>query len=346
MKILVVFTGGTIGSTVKNGIADVSGEASKILLDICSDYDNAEFEYLSPFNILSENANCGTLTAICNFMLDIDYEKYDGVIITHGSDTLAYTSAMLGLVLSWVKIPVVITAADYVLTLPQSNGTENFKASIDFISDFVNGIHNNTGVFTVWKNKGESIKVYISTRLNEADGYLDSFTSWGGEEFGIIENNHFKRTSADINPECTMPCEKTAFLRKGKVCFRNDVLLLHSYVGMDFNAVDISGKSAVLLKLYHSATFCNDGTFTSFSKFAERCFENGVDVFVYSVKSTEYKYKSVEGMENSRIIPLYNINTPSAYCKVMLAYAVDVKLKDNIIENNLFYEQTTSAGNT
>ena len=167
MRILVVFTGGTIGSTVKNGIADVDSEASKILLDICSDYDSTEFEYLSPFNILSENANCNTLTRICNFMLDIDYEKYDGVIITHGSDTLAYTSAMLGFVLSWVKIPVVITAADYVLTLPQSNGTENFKASIDFISDFVNGIHNNTGVFTVWKNKGESIKgEFTSTALH------------------------------------------------------------------------------------------------------------------------------------------------------------------------------------
>ena len=109
---------------------------------------------------------------------------------------------------------------------------------------------------------------------------------------------------------------------------------------MDFNAVDISGKSAVLLKLYHSSTFCNDGAVTAFPKFAERCFENGVDVFVYSVKRTEYRYKSVEGMENYRIIPLYNINTSAAYCKIMLAYAVDVKYRKDIIENNLFYERT------
>lgn len=338
MKILIVFTGGTIGSSVKNGIADVDSGTSSILLDICSKYNDTDFEYISPFNILSENSTCNTLAEICNFMLNIDFDKYNGIVITHGSDTLAYTSAMLGIVLSWVKIPIVITAADYVLTSPNSNGTENFKASIDFIIDFVNGFHNNSGVFTVWKNKGESAKVHISTRLNEADSYLDSFTSWGGAEFGIVKGSHFIRTDNSINPECTVPCEKTSFLKERYLTFNSGILLLNSYVGFDFDSVNIFGKSAVLLKLYHSATFCNDGTETSFLRFADRCINNGTDVFVFSEKKTDYKYKSVENMEVTKIEPLYNINTTSAYCKLLLAYAVDDELKNDIISENLFYE--------
>ena len=338
MKILIVFTGGTIGSSVKNGIADIDKGTSNILLNICSEYNNIDFEYISPFNILSENSTCNTLSQICNFMLNIDFSKYTGVIITHGSDTLGYTSAILGLALSWVKIPIVVTAADYVLTSPNSNGTVNFKASVDFISDFANGLHSNGGVFTIWKNRGEDVKVHISTRLNEADGFTDSFTSWGGSEFGIIKDGHFIRTDNAVNPECTIPCEKTAFLKGKNTAFNNDILLLNSYVGLDFDSISVSGKSAVLLRLYHSATFCNDGTETSFLRFADRCIKNGVDVFVYSAKRTEYKYKSAESVGNFDIVPLYNINTTSAYCKLLLAYSVEDKHRSEIISDTLFYE--------
>lgn len=336
MKILTVLTGGTIGSSVKNGIADVDSGTSCILMDICKDYPNIEFEYISPINYLSENATCDTLSEICNFMLNIDFQKYDGVIITHGSDTLAYTSAMLGMVLSWVKIPIAITAADYVLTSPKSNGIHNFRASIDFIKDSTSNLHNNTGVFTIWKNNDENVKVYISTRLNEADGRLDKFSSWGNAEFGTMENSHFKRNSNVINPDFTISCKNTVFLKGKKLNFKNNVLLLQSHVGFDFDSVNIEGKSAVIFKLYHSATACTVGDKTSFLKFAKKCSENNVDVYVYPVKKMDYKYKSTENIKN--IISLYNINTSSAYCKALLAYAVDYQHREEIIKENLFYE--------
>ncbi len=338
MKILTVFTGGTIGSVVKNGIADVDISASKPLTDICSHYNNIEFEYISPFNILSENLTCGTLSQICSFMLSIDFNKYDGIIITHGSDTLAYTSAVLGMVLSFAKIPIVITAADYVLTSPRSNGKENFTASINFIKAFAEGNHRNTGVFTIWKNRGEAVKVYISTRINEADSYLDSFSSFGGAEFGIMQGEQFIRTDKYINPDCTKPCQDTIFLYKQSIIFNNKVLFLQSYPGLDFSAADISNKAAVLLKLYHSATACTVGESASFLKFAQHCFENNVDVYVYSAKKGEYIYKSAENMLSGNIAPLYNINTPAAYCKILLAYAVDKKHREEVIHGNLFYE--------
>ena len=335
MKILVVFTGGTIGSSVTDGIADVDVGASKTLIEIYKNRTDIEFECISPFNILSENSTCETLSEICSFMLSIEFEKYDGVIITHGSDTLSFTSALLGLVLSWVRIPIVITAADYVLTIPESNGWDNFKASVDFIKGFSDATHSNTGVFTIWKNHGENVKVYISTRLNEADGYLDSFSGWGGVPFGTMENGSFKRADSEINPLHTEPCEKTAFLKNRDIRFKNDIILIQSYVGLNFDSVDIKEKSAVLLKLYHSATACTQGRNTSFLKFAERCFENGTDVYVYSAKKSEYIYKSAEEFKFRDIVPMYNINTSSAYSKLLLSYATGEK---GIICRNLFYE--------
>ena len=139
MKILIVFTGGTIGSSVLNGVADVDEKNSGTLMNICQNKPGIEFEFVSPVNILSENSDCDTLSVICSFMLSLDYENYDGVILTHGSDTLSFTSSILGMMLSWVKIPIVITAANYVLSSPKSNGKDNFTASLDFIKSFHEG---------------------------------------------------------------------------------------------------------------------------------------------------------------------------------------------------------------
>ena len=330
MRILVVFTGGTIDSTINNGFADIGKNPAAQLLRLCS--RNADFECVSPFSILSENANCSTLSDLCSFMLNVDYSLYDGVIVTHGSDTLAYSSAMLGLVLSWVEIPVVITAANYPLSMPQSNGNENFNAALDFIADFANGCHKNTGVFTVWKNDDEPVNVHIACRLNQADNFLDSFSSYCGVPCGIVSNGHFIRTESVKNPLFAKPCRVTEFLRGKKLRFNNNVLLLHSYVGLDFNALSLKGKSAVLLKLYHSATFCSQGENTSFPDFVSRCCNENVDVYVYPAKKSDYLYGSSKNLDDKKIRFLYNVNTPAAYAKLLLAYNIEPE-KQNFIIN-------------
>lgn len=342
MRILVVFTGGTIGSIVKNGVADTDSSACEPLIQICSGYSDIEFEYCTPFQLLSENITCSTLSDICSFMLSIDFEKYTGIILTHGSDTLAYTSAMLGMALSFVKIPIIITAANYVLDSPKSNGLYNFRASVEFIREFHKKNHSNTGVFTIWKNNGEDTKVYISTRLNEADGFLDSFSSWGGTEFGIVKDNCFIRSDNPINPIVTAACEKTSFLMKRKIIFPNNIILIQSYPGLDYNSVKLTGKSAAVVRLYHSATACTQGDNTSILKFAERCHTLGVELYLYSAKNNDYIYKSAENITGIHFNHLFNINTFSAYCKVLLAFSVDKKDKYDIINTNLFYETIES----
>lgn len=336
MRILVVLTGGTIGSSIVNGVADVNCAMGKYLLDLYgyNDAGSVVFECVSPINILSENSTPHTLAQICSFMLSVRYENYDGVIVTHGSDTLNYTSALLGMALSWVEIPIVVTAADYVLELPYSNGLNNFRASVDFIKCFHMGLHSNCGVFTVWQNPGEEAKVYISTRLNEADGYNDFFTSWGGTAFGTVVNGIFKRIDNSINPEQTKNNSVLSYLKNQNLSFENNVLLLHSYPGLDFNAFSLHGKRAVLLNMYHSATVCIEGDDTSFLKFIEKCNENKISVFVCSAKLSQYTYKTSRKMLDKNVISLYNIGICTAYTKILLSYGIGA----DIMKYNLFYE--------
>ena len=136
-KILIVLTGGTIGSQAEGECVNVTDTSPYRLLRLYKETygqkeaDEEEFEVIQPMAILSENMDLEAWSRLCRVMWDIPCEKYAGVIVTHGSDTLSYTSALLGLLLGHVEIPVVLTASNYPLGEKGSNGLTNFRSAVE-----------------------------------------------------------------------------------------------------------------------------------------------------------------------------------------------------------------------
>ena len=328
MKILFVFTGGTIGSVEKDGVADVErSTAARIAAFTGEDEENIETAF--PYNILSENASCGTLSAITSYMLAVDHSKYDGVIVTHGSDTLAYTATMLAHALSWVDKPVVITAANYVMSDPRSNAEANVKAAYDFIAQ------KRCGVYAVWKNDGEQPRVHLAAKLLEADGALDRFDSWGGEAFGVMDDGVFIRTKNESELDRILPDKRLEFLKNRKLDLKNNVLFIHSRVGLDHRDYNLKGKAAVLLKLYHSGTACMTGESCSFGYLADICKKNGVDLYITPAKRGSYIYRSAQGFGETSAHPIYNTSDIAAYTKLMLAYSLEDEERAAVIKTLL-----------
>ncbi len=332
MKILFIFTGGTIGSLERGGVADVDINVSKSLAQLCP---NDDLEFASPFNMLSENANVETLSQLLNFMLAVDYNKFDGVIVTHGSDTLAYTSNLLGLSLGWVSKPVVITAANYVMTDPRSNARENIIGAVTFIEEVNRGRIPGHGVFVSWTNTGENTKIHAASRLLEADAYSDSFTSFGNA-YGEIIDGRFSAFDTKNSAGSQL-----GFLKNRKLTLRSDVLLIHSYVGLDYKNINIDKNiKAVLLKLYHSGTSCMYGgedDSRSFLYLAKMCKSKGVDLYITPAKSGSYIYKSAEGFKNTAAMPIYNLSEYTAYTSLLLAYALEGEDRKRVIEELMNY---------
>ena len=299
MKILFVFTGGTIGCKEINGIADVDSGVSQQIVSFCGGKGD-EFEFAFPYNMLSENATCETLSQICTYMLSIDYDKYDGVILTHGSDTLAYTANLLGAALSWVKIPIVITAANYVMTDSRSNAKTNITAAYNFIKDAYN-----IGVFVSWQNRGEAVKLHPATGLLEADSMTDSFNSFGEAKKG----------------------NDLAFLKNRIINIKENVMLLHSYVGFECSSINLTGKEAVLLKLYHSGTAC----MSTFLKLAEMCRENNTDLYVTPIKNNGYIYSSALGFSKTEAFAFHDLTEYAAYTRLLLAYSLQGEEKSAVL---------------
>ncbi len=336
-KILVVLTGGTIGSQVQNDSMDVTNASPYKLLELYRKQYGTEdsFEVIYPFSVLSENMTPGLLGILCKVMCEIDYEKYEGVILAHGSDTLAYTSALLGMLLGHVPVPVVLIAANYPLEDVRSNGLSNFRSAVELIQTEMTG-----GVYTVYQRADGSMPVYLSTRLVEADAYGDQFFGFGGTPLGEMQKGKFVPCMGKINPSPEELEQAGSLRRLGCPVFRKQILMIRPYPGLNYNYIDLDQRpAAVMHYLYHSATACTREEEYSFLSFLECCREREIPVYTASYKEPKGRlYVTAKKIMEMGVTPMVNISAEAAYMKLLLLYNMKLEDLSGRIENNIYFE--------
>ena len=341
-KILVLLTGGTIGSTVQGKSMNVTEKSAGQLLSLYQKKygREEEFEVKQPVSVLSENMTPGILGRLCSCMKEIPYENYQGVIIAHGSDTLSYTAALLGMYLGHVPVPVVLTAANYPLEDARSNGLVNFRSAVELIRCGMV-----EGVFAVYQSNTGEIPVYVATRLTEADAYEDQFRGFGGIPFGKMEKGQLILYRDKRNPTIAKLHQAGSLLPWESPSFSNKIMLIRPYPGLDYRFISLQEKPAAILHyLYHSATACTVEENYSFLKFLDFCTEQGIPVYTASYKCTEGRfYATTEKMMERGIIPMKNISLEAAYTKLLLLYNLGQGTLRDRMDENFYFESLPSA---
>lgn len=268
MKILAVFTGGTIGSSKVDGVISPDCRNSYRLPEMYNEVDvGVEFTSVQPYNILSENLDGERLTALCECIRSYDLENFDGVIVAHGTDTLQYTSAYLSYVFGLCKTPIVVVSANYPLEDIRSNGFENFRSAIDFIKS-----GEGKGVFISYTNCGDNSKIHRASRALPHSSYSDEVYSVSDDFCGEIISGKF------VKNDGFSECDDEIFLadnyRLGK---RSDVIFVKSYVGMVYPEISTDTK-AVLLEGYHSGTLNTSGEV--FIEFCRNAKQKNIPLFL------------------------------------------------------------------
>lgn len=340
MKILVVLTGGTIGSRVSEKIINVNSAAAYNLIKLYQDKygTDIEFEVIQPMNILSENLIPSYWTTLYDCLDKVEFNAYDGIIITHGSDTLAYTAAMTGFCYAHTTIPIILVASNYALEDARSNGLANFYNAVCLIRE-----KKVKGVLAIFQNDRKENIVYLSTRLREADTYLDQFSSYGGVDFGRVADGNFEQIKHIQNPGLEEMNESKKKLVTRNDSFEKSILMIHPYPGLDYSSILLNEQiGAVLHCTYHSSTTCRGARKYSATEFVHRCRAQGIEVYACSFKHTENLYVTSAELLKSGVIPLMNISMEAAYAKLTLAYnqrGMDVK---KFMNENIYYEMLPS----
>lgn len=307
MKILVIFTGGTIGSTVSGDYISTDGNKPYVILEkYNSQYPNEiEWDTVSPYTILSENVTCKTYGMLYNEVKEALDKEYDGIIITHGSDTLQYSAAFLSLVLGSDIVPVMLVSSNYVLEDERANGMDNFRCAVDFIQN-----KRGRGVFVPYRNDGEGCKIHLPSKVLAHNSYSDDLFSIGGGYFGIYNGDTFSYGS-DCERECETALEpKVDFDKEG-----TGILKLSMHPGMIYPK-DLSEIKVVLIQAYHGGTLCVESK--EFQNFVKKAKEK--DILVYLVgANNETEYDSCKVYESIGITVLPKVSPIYAYMRLWLA---------------------------
>lgn len=345
-KILLVFTGGTIGSTTKSHTTNVNSSAGYRLLEEYGRLTGCNsdiFDIYAPLSILSENLVPADWAVLVDFIKAKPLDAYSGVIVTHGTDTLPYTSAVLSYAFNDLDIPLVVVSSNYPLGSPDSNGLNNFAAAVHFIEDA-----GANGVFVTYQDSmGEQI-VHLGTRLTEASPFTHQFRSQKDAYFGKIVDKKFVHNSASpYGPSVKELLDRAAFTYD-KLAFSNRVLCVKPYPGLNYTLFDFSvaRPSAVLHGLYHSGTACmrlpngGDANYSLLS-FARRCKDENIDFYAAPLSMNSGNlYVTTREFLDSAVIPMLDMTMEAAIAKLSIAYGsfCDRWTIQEFLQRNIFFD--------
>lgn len=298
MKILVIFTGGTIGSKAHSGIIKPDDSANFVLIDGHKKRtgDKTYFETLSPCSFLSENLSAERINIILDTISAKIEDDYDGIILTHGTDTLQFTAAACAYAFANADKPLVIVSSDYPLGDSRANGFDNFAEAINVIKE------GRKGVFVCYKNADkDETDTHPATRLIAYSECSDNLFSLQGNE----------------------PSAKASF-PNGRYSDERDILVLDSMPNARCPD-NLDGVKAIILRPYHSATVNTEDK--ELIALCERAKEQKIPVFL--VNSREGKdYESKIAFEKMGIIVLPKCTFVAIYMKCWLAVSMDIDIKE------------------
>lgn len=339
-KLLVIETGGTFATESVDGVRSLGAGkgiyGKKEILERQEKY-GFEFEVIRPIFMLSEDMTYKTQQAIIDALNEVDYSKYVGVVLVHGTDNMAYTANLLSLLFGNKGIPVVMVGANHPIDMEISNGTVNFSSAIDFI--FNVGVQ---GLYVVYRNGDEDVEVHLGSRIEQMDQIIDAYFSFKNKVFGYMVDGNFEQNldSPEI-PEIEEKINKYGSdFRLGKP----NVLRLIPYVGLRYDNINLDGVDAIIHGTYHSGTVNTNRKEPEYSinTLISRAKEKNIPVFLGEVESGFDQYESAVSLASEKNFHIiYDTSLENLYVKVCLGLS---KFQDEelieYLNDDIFFEKT------
>ena len=132
-SILILYTGGTIG------MMQDPQTGSLIPFDFDNLYDHLpvlrnldyQLDFYAFDNLIDSSNMTPDFWVTLAEKIESCYDKYDGFVVLHGSDTMAYTASALSFMLENLNKPVVFTGSQLPMGMVRSDGRENIIAAIE-----------------------------------------------------------------------------------------------------------------------------------------------------------------------------------------------------------------------
>lgn len=310
--IAVIFTGGTICClSDKNGTRHSHTEQTGYLLTehYRQTHDDAQaFCVHMPMNTLSENMKPAHWDMLLDALLAISCDEVSGVMIAHGTDSLAETAAMLSVALVGYPLPVVLVSAHSPLDAEHTNGHRNFAEAVATIH---RGLP--CGVWVVYENLDGVAYLHHGARLRPCANESQEFFSRD------MQPCH----AADLSRLVPQPWQMPLPMHHMKpFADAESVLLLRPYIGQRYDMFSLEGVGAVVHGTYHSETAnSHDDSPYSVRYLLQTTKARGIPCFLAPCHAAAQQYSSSQDLVMAGITPLTAASAQLAYGAAMVGIA-------------------------
>lgn len=312
-RVLVLTTGGTILSFqtadgLKPGNNDVTELLNEKLLKLSGEYEidiEAVF-YKDSSNIVPED------WYIVKDSIQRSIDRYDGIVILHGTDTMSYSAAMLSFLFAGVNKAIILTGSQIPLSGKNSDGGKNLRDAVIAAADA-----RLKGVFVVFHDKViNGTRAYKRSSINK-----DAYISCNYPYVGVIKDNRLFITQEysymrekELETVCSVPKLKDKKIPK--------IFVLKMVPGIDASLIDYilnEGYQGVIIEGYGLGGMPVDNKelmakidLMAGKKIpvimATQCVYDGVNLDTYEVGMTAKK---------NGILSAYDMTTEAVYTKLM-----------------------------
>jgi L-asparaginase len=244
-------------------------------------------------------------------LVDDQYDAFDGFVILHGTDTMAYTASALSFMLEGLSKPVILTGAQLPISAPRSDGRENLITALEIAVAKENGqsIVPEVGIFF------DDVLLRGNRSRKVESMYFDAFES----------ENHPPLAEAGISITYRREMILRQKNRKLKVNkkFSGAVGVLRLFPGLEKSFVEAvlssKGLKGLVLETYGSG---NAPTADWFFELMEKAVLSGIIIFNVSQcmggRVMQGKYHTSQRLKNLGVISGKDITTEAALAKMML----------------------------
>lgn len=326
-NILLIATGGTIASSkTDEGLVpavDVEGLLQYIpqIRNVCN------LKGVSIMSIDSTNMTPSLMQKIAQTVAD-NYALYDGFVVAHGTDTMAYSAAAVTYMLNNLRKPVVFTGSQIPMEEMHTDAKNNLSDAISFACENV------CGVYVVF----DGVVINGTHAMKVKTRGMDAFKSINFPEiatikYGKIEYNRLLQLDEHYNDFMCKEdsiCKCNELIADTKMC--EDIMLLKMFPGMRGDIFDYIKEHfrGVIIESFGIGGIPNADN--DIAKKIQELIEAGVAVVV----TTQCIYEDVDlniyevgcNLAKKNVIVSQDMTTEAVTMKLMWALAHYDKLSD------------------
>ncbi len=315
----LVLTGGTIGAEEDDSVLSVGEDPTTaeagLLASVWPGSSEPRIVSTSPIRQLSENVEPQDWILIARAVRGlVETQNVSSVLILHGTDTMAYTSAALSFLLADIDRPIILTGSIVPSGQSGSDASRNVQTALVASQELGRG----TYVAFAGGPKLPGL-IHLGTRLRKLRASHEAFASINRDLVGIVESD-----TLSIRQPYTAVHSDHRYVE----AIDEQVLALRLYPGLDldlaFDTVVKGGIRGVVVELYASATGPDTEDRFSVTRFIRRCTGIGIVVgtaVAESPRSNGKTYETTIAIRDAGALFLRDMLPETATVKMMWALA-------------------------